>query len=98
MATKHILPLILMLGAAGCDADDGVGKSIHDLEAEVAIKQAQLERAKQSGGILPILTPKMVCIRGVAYYTSRSYGGFDHYSVAYNVETLQPERCRELIK
>ncbi|MNC49577.1 hypothetical protein D3C75_987660 [compost metagenome] len=90
---KRLLPLILMIGAIGCNASDG--KSVAELEAEIAQKKIALEAAKKSGGYQNVRVPA-VCIRGVLYYVFNTYGSDRVYSPAISSETLLPERCNEV--
>lgn len=90
---KKLLPFILMLGIAGCNASDE--RSISDLEAEIAQKKAALELAKKNG-IYPNVSLTAVCIRGVLYYQTYAPVHTTHYVPAISSETLMPERCNEV--
>lgn len=88
---KKLLPLILMLGITGCNASD---KTVAELEAEIEQKKIALEAAKKAGGYQNVQVPA-VCIRGVLYYVSNTYGGDRVYTPAISSTNLLPERCNE---
>lgn len=92
---KKLAAIALMLLATGCKADVDDGKTVNQLRAEIAQKEAALERAKQSGGYQNV-TPPAVCAYGVLYYAATTYGGSRIFTVAINSETLQPQRCNEV--
>ena len=88
---KHVLLMLTLMSVmTGCNASEG--KSISELEAEVAQKQAALEAAKKTGGY-PTATPRAVCVNGVVYYSFNTYGGDRVYSPAISSENLAPKRC-----
>lgn len=91
---KKLAAIALMLLATGCKADVDDGKTVTQLQAEIAQKQAALERAKVTGGY-PNVRPSAVCAYGVLYYTATTYGGSNIYTPAISSETLQPQRCNE---
>lgn len=91
---KKLLLIGLMLATAGCEASPDDTNSISQLEAEIAQKEAALERAKVSGGY-PNATPSAMCVYGVLYYVSVTYGGSRVYSVAISPKDKLPQLCNQ---
>lgn len=91
---KKLALIGLMMFSAGCQAEPGDDNAVNRLRAEIAQKEAALERAKKSGGY-PEVTPPVVCAYGVLYFKATTYGGSRIYTPAINSKTLQPQRCNE---
>lgn len=89
---KKILLLCLLALTTGCNASEP--KSIEQLKMELAEKEAALEQAKKSGGYRVVNLPA-VCVNGVLYYQSYTYGGNNTYALAWNMNKGRPYKCDE---
>lgn len=70
---KKLLLLGLMLLTAGCNASDEQ-TNIAQIKADIARKEAELQRAQESGGYR-VVNPPVACANEVLYYITRTYGG-----------------------
>lgn len=91
MKLALLIGIVLLL--AGC-LDNPKHKTLQELQAEMTATQQQIELAAMSGG-RPVYQLSEVCIKGVVYYRTLSYGGSDHFTIAISKDTRMPQRCTE---
>lgn len=82
---KKLLLIGAMLLASGCGAEPDPPKTLEQLKAEIAAKEA-------SGGY-PIVSLNAVCINGVLYYKSHIYGGNYSFTPVIDRRDRLPRLC-----